>query len=67
MCYDFEGDLQLLECLMGEALPKNPEIENVYCQLDADRLVAYFAEFGREHHALYDARAFAYAFVRGLP
>lgn len=67
MCYDFEGDLQLLECLMGEALPKSREIENVYSQLDAERPVAYFAELGREHHALYDARAFAYAFVRGLP
>ncbi len=66
MCYDFEGDLPLLEYLMGETQRKTGEIENFFSQLDADRL-ADVSEFGCEHHALYDARANAYAFVRGLP
>lgn len=66
MCYDFEGDLPLLEYLMGQTQRKTREIENFFSQLVADR-VADVPESGREHHALYDARANAYAFVRGLP
>lgn len=66
MCYDFEGDLPLLEYLIGQTQRKTQEIEYFFSQLDADRL-ADVPEFEREHHALYGARANAYAFVRGLP
>lgn len=66
MCYDFEGDLPLLKYLMGETQRKTRKIEDFYSQLDADRR-ADVPEFGRERHALHDARANAHAFVRGLP
>jgi hypothetical protein len=63
LCFDFEGDLQLVEHLIGGTLPKGWKTENVYDRLDAQRLAAYFAEHGHEHHALHDARANALAFI----
>lgn len=62
LCYDFQGDYDLLGLLLGGALPRGWRHENVSQKLDAERLAAYAAEHGGEHHALHDARANAYAF-----
>jgi hypothetical protein len=63
LCFDYSGDLQLVEHLIGGPLPQGWKTENVYDRLDAQHLAAYFAEHGNEHHALHDARANAYAFI----
>jgi 3' exoribonuclease, RNase T-like len=63
LCFDFEGDLQLVEHLIGGSLPRGWKTENIYDRLDAARLAAYFAQHGAEHHALHDARANACAFI----
>ncbi|MGF6965782.1 hypothetical protein OKW43_002810 [Paraburkholderia sp. WC7.3g] len=57
LCFDFHGDLQLVDPLLGGALPRGGN------RLDARRLASYFAEHGGEHHALQDARAHASAFI----
>ncbi|KGX39523.1 3'-5' exoribonuclease [Burkholderia pseudomallei] len=57
LCYDYDGDHQLLERLMDGPLPKRWQMENIWTRLDAARLEAFFAEQGRQHHALWDARA----------
>jgi hypothetical protein len=57
LCYDYDGDRQLLERLLGGALPKGWRTENIWTRLDAARLEAFFAEHGHHHHALWDARA----------
>ena len=62
LCFDYLGDLQLVEHLIGGPLPKSWKTENVNSRLDASRLAAYFAEHGHEHHALHDARANCRAF-----
>jgi hypothetical protein len=63
LCFDFEGDRQLVTHLIGGPLPRGWKTENVYNRLNADRLAAYFAPHGGEHHALHDARANACAFI----
>ncbi|MFM0059672.1 3'-5' exoribonuclease [Paraburkholderia phytofirmans] len=57
LCYDYDGDRELLERLMGGQLPKRWRTENIWTRLDAARLEAFFAEHGHRHHALWDARA----------
>ncbi|QCP47859.1 3'-5' exoribonuclease [Trinickia violacea] len=63
LCFDYVGDLHLVEHLIGGPLPKGWKTENVYTRLDNQRLAAYFAEHGHEHHALHDARANCRAFI----
>jgi len=58
LCYDFEGDFTLI----GHLLPEGWRAENVSSKLDQARLTEYVSEHGHAHHALYDARANAYAF-----
>ncbi|MFM0006269.1 3'-5' exoribonuclease [Paraburkholderia dipogonis] len=62
LCFDFLGDLQLVEHLIGGPLPRGWKTENIHGRLDADRRKAYFTQYGGEHHALHDARANASAF-----
>lgn len=62
LCYDFHGDYDLLGDLLGGPLPRGWKHENVATRLDAERLAEYVATHGKEHHALHDARANAYAF-----
>ncbi|WP_235993630.1 hypothetical protein [Paraburkholderia solitsugae] len=57
LCYDYVGDRELLERLMGGRLPKGWQTENIWTRLDAARQEAFFAEHGHHHHALWDARA----------
>ncbi|MFL9913937.1 hypothetical protein PQR75_00705 [Paraburkholderia fungorum] len=57
LCYDYEGDRELLEHLIGGQLPRGWKAENIWTRLDAARLDAFFAEHGHRHHALWDARA----------
>lgn len=57
VCYDFEGDLQLLESLIGGGLPLGWRHENIWTKLSSARLDEYFSEHGHQHHALWDARA----------
>lgn len=63
LCYDYEGDFMLIGHLLGQPLPHGWSPENVYSRLKVERLGAYFAQHGGEHHALHDARANAYAFI----
>jgi hypothetical protein len=62
LCFDFQGDLQLVEHLIGGPLPRGWKTENIHSRLAADRRMAYFAQHGDEHHALHDARANACAY-----
>lgn len=62
LCYDFQGDFELVGHLLGSPLPRGWKDENVALKIDAQRLKEYIAQHGGEHHALYDARANAFAF-----
>ncbi|WP_122882460.1 3'-5' exoribonuclease [Burkholderia pseudomallei] len=57
VCYDFDGDLQLLERLLGGALPPGWQHENIWTKLSSFRMGEFFAVQGHKHHALWDARA----------
>lgn len=58
VCYDFEGDLRLLEHLLGGELPPGWRHENIWTKLSSARVAEFFAEHGQhQHHALWDARA----------
>lgn len=62
LCYDFDGDLALVNHLLGGPLPHGWKAENIEGRLDAGRRAEYFRKYGGEHHALHDARANRYAF-----
>jgi len=62
LCYDSGADYELLTHLLGGSLPRGWRHENVFLKIDAERLAQYVAVHGGEHHALYDARANAFAF-----
>lgn len=62
LCYDFEGDIDLVEQLLDEPLPRGWKVENVARKIDGTRRAAYLQQHGSEHHALHDARANACAF-----
>lgn len=63
LCYDSDCDYGLLVHLLGGPLPRGWRHENVFLKIDAERLARYVATHGGEHHALYDARANAFAFM----
>lgn len=63
LCYDFDGDFELVTDLLAGPLPRGWKSECVEFKLDAGRLDAYFAQHGGRHHALHDARANCYAFI----
>lgn len=62
LSYDFEGDLQFINSLLGGPMPRGWTTENIAQKLDIARLAEYVGTHGGEHHALHDARANAYAF-----
>jgi hypothetical protein len=62
LCYDSERDYELLTGLLGGPLPRGWKHENVLLKIDRERWTQYIAVHGGEHHALYDARANAFAF-----
>lgn len=63
LCYDYSGDLALLCDLIDGPLPDGWRHININSQLDYERQEAYFREHGGRHHALYDARANAFAYT----
>jgi hypothetical protein len=64
LCFDYEGDLRLLEHLIGGCLPTGWKTENVYRRISDLERERYFMDTGlSDHHALHDARANAYAFT----
>lgn len=63
LCYDFEGDVDLVGRLLGCDLPRGWKLENVKQRIDVARRSAFLAQQGDEHHALQDARANACAFL----
>jgi len=62
LCYDYERDLTLVERLLGTALPRGWQVEDVGKRIDAACRNAYLDQRGVRHHALHDARANAIAF-----
>lgn len=63
-CFDFDGDLKLLEHLIGGPLPKPWKTENIWKQRDDLEVERFFMNTGlSDHHALHDARANAFAFI----
>ncbi len=62
LCYDSGADYELVTDLLGGPLPRGWKHENVFLKIDAERWAQYIAVHGSEHHALYDARANAFAF-----
>ncbi|MCA8041793.1 3'-5' exonuclease family protein [Burkholderia seminalis] len=64
LCYDLEIDISLLRELLGGQLPDGWRLENIRSRIDVQRRATYYARHGGEHHALYDARANAWASTR---
>ncbi|WER46606.1 3'-5' exoribonuclease [Cupriavidus sp. WKF15] len=62
LCYDSNCDYELVTHLLGGGLPRGWKHENVFLKIDAERFAKHVATHGGEHHALYDARANAFAF-----
>jgi hypothetical protein len=63
LCYDYQGDYDLLADLIDGPLPPGWRHENIGGRIDFTRQEAYFREHGGRHHALVDARANAFAFI----
>ncbi|MBN9096340.1 hypothetical protein EIL82_23655 [Pandoraea apista] len=63
LSYDSDCDYQLVTHLLRGSLPQGWRHENVYLKINSERLIQYVTEHGGEHHALFDARANAYAFI----
>jgi hypothetical protein len=51
LCYDFEGDLRLIEQLLGGSLPKGWKLESVELKINTKRRAEYLSADGREHSA----------------
>lgn len=65
LCYDYADDFALLCDLIGGPLPDGWTHENIGARLDRERQEAWYREHSGRHHALYDARANAFAFKEG--
>ncbi|MFL9903320.1 3'-5' exoribonuclease [Paraburkholderia fungorum] len=63
LCFDFQGDFELVGHLLGAPLPHGWRTENVHQRINVERADAYYQLNGGRHHALHDARANCYAFV----
>lgn len=63
LCYDQRIDVDLFCKLIDGPLPVGWKAENICRRLDATKREAFLARHGREHHALYDARANAVAYL----
>ena len=62
LCFDYAGDLELLEALAG-ALPKGWKTQFSGLRVDLAKTEAWFQAHGGRHHALMDARAKVASFV----
>ncbi|WP_311732569.1 MULTISPECIES: 3'-5' exoribonuclease [Burkholderia cepacia complex] len=62
LCFDYQGDFDLLYDLLDGNIPAGWKCEHIGRRLNMERLEAYFRQHGGRHHALHDARANAYAF-----
>lgn len=62
MCFDFRGDYELVFDLLDGQIPDAWECQLIAGQVDTGQQEAYFRKHGGRHHALYDARANAFAF-----
>ncbi|WP_061170219.1 hypothetical protein [Caballeronia hypogeia] len=49
LCYDFEGDLELIQRLLDGTLPSGWKTENITLKIDAVRLADYAAAHGGTH------------------
>lgn len=63
LCFDYQGDYDLVLDLLDGEMPVGWKCEHVGGKLDVERLERYFREHGGRHHALHDARANAFAFL----
>ncbi len=63
ICFDYSGDWQLLCAALDHEIPKWLGKQNIYSNLDQERLEMFFIQHGLdEHHALNDAKANRYAY-----
>ncbi|MHA6862229.1 3'-5' exonuclease family protein [Ralstonia pseudosolanacearum] len=62
LCFDYQGDYDLVLDLLDGEMPVGWNCEHVGGKLDVERLERYFREHGGRHHALHDARANAFSF-----
>ncbi len=62
LCFDYQGDFDLVLDLLDAEIPPGWKCEHIGRRLDMERLETYFREHGGRHHALHDARANAFAF-----
>ncbi|SDC19480.1 protein of unknown function [Cupriavidus sp. YR651] len=63
LCFDYQGDFDLVLDLLDYDMPPGWKCEHIGGRLDAERLEMYFRKYGGRHHALHDARANCYAFI----
>jgi len=63
LCFDYQGDLDLVLSLLGGKLPPGWGHQNVSQKINLERADAYYAEHGGRHHALHDAKANLHAFM----
>ncbi|WP_081077747.1 3'-5' exoribonuclease [Burkholderia stagnalis] len=56
LCYDHPIDIELLVRLLGKR-PAGWQLQNVSARLDVSERGRYLEQSGRQHHALFDARA----------
>lgn len=63
LCFDYQGDYDLVLDLLDGPIPSGWVCEHVGGRLDVERLERYSREHGGRHHALHDARANAFAFM----
>lgn len=57
LCFDYQGDYDLVYDLLDGEMPGGWKFEHVGNRLNPERMEAYFRQHGGRHHALHDARA----------
>lgn len=62
--YDFVGDFVLLKEALHENLPPYIRGDNIRNRLSEDARREYFQKAASQHHALVDAKALRYAYLR---
>jgi len=63
ICYDYSGDWQLLCSALDHEIPTWLGKQNIYENLDQEKLEMFFIQHGlQDHHALNDAKANRYAY-----
>ena len=63
ICFDYSGDWQLLCSALDDEIPSWLGNQNIYANLDQEKLEMFFIQHGLlDHHALNDAKANRYAY-----